>query len=151
MYVLHPFSFATILGYSFLFLFSLCSLSFLILGILLRYPQVQRFFFFLSCVQSTNKLHFYHSVLDLWHFFFLNFIFNWQIVALQYCTGFYQTSAWISHRFTPVPSHLNIPPTSLLDFFFLRFTSLLTWQSPREALPQLDWRAIVQGVTKSRT
>ena len=31
------------------------------------------------------------------------------------------------------------------------FPSLLTWQSPREALPRLDWRATVQGVTKSRT
>ena len=46
MFVLHPFSYAIILGYSFLFLFSLCSLSFLILETLLRYPQVQRFFFF---------------------------------------------------------------------------------------------------------
>ena len=36
------------------------------------------------------------------------FIFNWKIVALQYCVGFYQTSTWISHRFTYVPSHLNI-------------------------------------------
>ena len=31
---------------------------------------------------------------------------------LQYCVGFYQTSTWISHRFTHVPSHLTIPPTS---------------------------------------
>ena len=45
MHVLHPFSYAVILGYSCLFLFRLCSLSFLILEILLRYPQVQRFFF----------------------------------------------------------------------------------------------------------
>ena len=51
MYVLHPFSYAIILGYSFLFLFSLCSLSFLILETSLRYSQVQRFFFF-SAVSS---------------------------------------------------------------------------------------------------
>ena len=25
------------------------------------------------------------------------FIFNWRIIALQYCTGFYQTSVWISY------------------------------------------------------
>ena len=31
------------------------------------------------------------------------------------------------------------------------FPSLLTWQSPREALLQLDWRATVQVVTKSWT
>ena len=41
-------------------------------------------------------------------FFFL----NWRIIALQYCVGFYLTSTWISHRFTYVPSHLNIPPIS---------------------------------------
>ena len=31
---------------------------------------------------------------------------NWRIIALQYGVDFYQTSAWISHRFTHVP-----PPT----------------------------------------
>ena len=40
-------------------------------------------------------------------------IFNWRIIALQFCFAFYQTSTWISHRFTYVPSHLNNPPTSL--------------------------------------
>ena len=31
--------------------------------------------------------------------FFLNcFVFNWRIIALQYCVGFRQTSAWSSHR-----------------------------------------------------
>ena len=40
------------------------------------------------------------------------FIFNWRIIALQYCVGFCHTSAWISHRYTHVPSLLNLPPTS---------------------------------------
>ena len=40
-------------------------------------------------------------------------IFNWKLIALQYCVGFSQTSTWISHRFTHVPSHFNIPLTSL--------------------------------------
>ena len=40
-------------------------------------------------------------------------IFNWRIIALQFCVGFYQTSTWISHRFTYVPSHLSPHPTSL--------------------------------------
>ena len=39
------------------------------------------------------------------------FIFNWRIIALQYCVGFCCTSAWISHRYAYVPS-LNLPPTS---------------------------------------
>ena len=40
-------------------------------------------------------------------------IFNQRIIALQYCVGFYQTLTWISHRFTQVPSDLNIltPPS----------------------------------------
>ena len=41
------------------------------------------------------------------------FFCNWRISALQYSVGFCQTSTEISHRFTYVPSHLNIPPTSL--------------------------------------
>ena len=49
-------------------------------------------------------------------FFFWNihndFIFNWRIIALQYCIGFCHTSTWISHRYTYVPSLLNFPPTS---------------------------------------
>ena len=37
-------------------------------------------------------------------------VFNWRIIALQYCFGFCQTSTWISHRYTYVPSLLNLPP-----------------------------------------
>ena len=29
----------------------------------------------------------------------LLFSFNWRIIALQYCTGFYHTSMWISHTY----------------------------------------------------
>ena len=39
-------------------------------------------------------------------------IFNWRIVALQYCVGFCHLSTWISHRYTYVSSLLNLPPTS---------------------------------------
>jgi len=46
-------------------------------------------------------------------FFLILFIFNLGIIAFQYCIGFYQTSTWISHRFTHAPSHLNIPPVFL--------------------------------------
>ena len=36
---------------------------------------------------------------DLILFIYLNlFIFNWRIIALQYCIGFYQASAWVSHN-----------------------------------------------------
>ena len=44
--------------------------------------------------------------------FFFN-IFNWRIIALQYCAGFCHTSTWISHRYRHVPSLVNLhsPPT----------------------------------------
>ena len=47
-----------------------------------------------------------HIVLNL-------FILNWKIIPLHYCVGFDQISTWISHRFTCVPSLLNIPPIPL--------------------------------------
>ena len=40
-------------------------------------------------------------------------IYNQRIIALQHCVGFYQTSTRISHSFTHIHSHLNIPPISL--------------------------------------
>ena len=45
-------------------------------------------------------------------FFFNLFIFNWRIIALQYCVGFCHPSTWISHRYIYVPSLLNLPATS---------------------------------------
>ena len=35
---------------------------------------------------------------------FYLFIFNWRIIALQYCAGFCHTSACIDHKYTFVPS-----------------------------------------------
>ena len=48
-----------------------------------------------------------------WLFILYLFIFNRSILTLQYYVGFYQKSIRISHRFTHVPSHMNIPPISL--------------------------------------
>ena len=53
--------------------------------------------------------------------FFSNLIiFNWKIIASQYCVGFCHTSTWISHRYIYIyplssepPSHLPPLPTPL--------------------------------------
>ena len=39
--------------------------------------------------------------------------FNWRIIALQNFAVFCQTSTWISHRYTYIPSLLNLRPISL--------------------------------------
>ena len=66
-------------------------------------------------ILADNVVTLYVYISDLKKFFSL-FILNWKIIALQYCIGFYQTSAWISHRFTkPVspPTWASLPPPSL--------------------------------------
>ena len=39
--------------------------------------------------------------------------FNWRIIALQYCADFCQTSTWINHRYTHVPSRPTHTPSHL--------------------------------------
>ena len=47
-------------------------------------------------------------------FLYLNLLmFNWRVIALQYCTAFGQTSTWIRHSFTYSSSLLNLLPTFL--------------------------------------
>ena len=38
------------------------------------------------------------------------YLFNWRLITLQYCGGFYHTLTWISHGCTCVP-HPESPPT----------------------------------------
>ena len=45
--------------------------------------------------------------------FYKNLFFNWSIIALQNFVVFRQTSTWISHSYTYIPSLLNLPPISL--------------------------------------
>ena len=40
------------------------------------------------------------------------YIFNWRVIALQYCVGFCHTSTWINHGYTGVPSLLNLLPST---------------------------------------
>jgi len=62
-----------------------------------------------SCLLQNDMIVFLH---------FLKFIFNWKIIALQCCTGFFCTITWISHKYTYVPSLLNFPltPTTFLNW-----------------------------------
>ena len=43
---------------------------------------------------------------------FLNY-FNWRVITLQYCDGFCHRATGMSHRYTYVPSLLNLAPTFL--------------------------------------
>ena len=42
--------------------------------------------------------------------YFFKFIFNWRIIALQYCVDYCHISAWIGHKYIYVRSLLNLPP-----------------------------------------
>ena len=41
----------------------------------------------------------------------VNYFFNWRIIALQCCVGFYHTTPWVSHKYTNILSLLSLPPT----------------------------------------
>ena len=42
----------------------------------------------------------------------LKFIFHWMLIALQCCVGFCHRTMWISHKYTYIPSLLNLPPST---------------------------------------
>ena len=48
-----------------------------------------------------------------WEVLFFKKKFNWSIIALQNFVVFYQTSTWISHRYTYIPSRVPPHPTPL--------------------------------------
>ena len=45
--------------------------------------------------------------------YFFNLFFYWRIIALQNSVVLHQTSTWISHRYTYIPSLLKFPPIAL--------------------------------------
>ena len=57
------------------------------------------------------------SLTKLYHYLKKKIIyFNWRIIALQYCADFCQTSTWINHRYTHVPSRPTHTPSHLSRF-----------------------------------
>ena len=63
--------------------------------------------FSLSPLSMMLVVDFISSVLRV----FKKFLFNWRLITLQYCGGFYHTLTWISYGCTCVP-HPEPPPTS---------------------------------------
>jgi len=61
--------------------------------------------YFRGSSQLRLNPHFLHWQVD--SFFFLIFIFNWLMIALQFWFDFYHTLTWINHRCTYVPSRLG--------------------------------------------
>ena len=76
---------------------------------------------FFRTVYTANifSLCFPRKLITGWNIFFVRvhaltfyFFFNWRIIALQYYVGFCHLSTWIRHRWTYVPSVLNLCLTS---------------------------------------
>ena len=68
----------------------------------------------LRCISSYPHTILYDQQSGFFVFLFLKFLSNWRINALQYRAGFCRTLTCISHRYTYIPSSLNLPPTSHL-------------------------------------
>ena len=67
--------------------------------------------FFAIRVVSSAYLRLLIFLMAIFKVFLLNFfIFYWRIIALQNFVVFCQTSIWISHRYTHIPSFWNLPP-----------------------------------------
>ena len=58
-----------------------------------------------------------------------SFIYNWRVIALHCRVGFCHTSAWISHRYTYVPS--------LLSSLFYRWGNWSSWRLRDLSKPML--------------
>ena len=76
--------------------------------------------------------------------FFIFFIFNWRIIALQCCFGFCCTIRWISYKYTYIPSleSPSHPQLSLLTHWILwrKITTSKTYWPAEELLqPVYSW------------
>ena len=89
-------------------------------------------------------------------FNFLKNLFNWQLITLQYWSGFCHTLTWISHGFTCVPHpepHSHLPPhliplghPSAPALSTLSHASNLDWQSVSHMiLYMFQWYSLISS------
>ena len=76
-----------------------------------QFPSQSPFLWaFADTVHQNEKLIMSSSFLNILpeiQFFKNPFIFDWRIIALQYCVGFCHTATWISHGYPYVPGSLK--------------------------------------------
>ena len=96
-----------LLGFVFLFIY-------LLIHVFCPFFHLVSIFFFISYQSYLSVKYLSHYLIIFsFHLIFKNlFIFNWRIIALQCCVGFWHTSPRTSHRYTYVTSLQNLPPTS---------------------------------------
>jgi len=70
-------------------------------------------------------------------FSFFSLFFYWRIIALQNFVVFCQTSTWIRHKYTYIPSPLNLPPISRPEAIYF-----LCQTGPHESYNQ-SWLLLV--------
>ena len=119
-------------------------------GLLLLYYHfsfslLKNCYFFRHNQGQTWQIHSSSNEMPLFYLF----IFNWRIIAFQYCIGFYQTSTWISHWFTYALSHLNtsLPPHPYTSFPIPLSRMLLKpGLSSLSHMPNFHWLSILHLV-----
>ena len=103
------------------------------------------------CVCVCVHIHIYIFILLSIHLqiFFLknSSIFNWRIIALQYCVDLYCISTCISQMYTYAPSLLNLPPISHPIPFLQVVTGHWFWAPCSERTANSHWLSILHMVT----
>jgi len=98
-------------------LYVICSFSFANFNICSLYLILVWLICVLVCFSLGLSFMGLSEVPELGGYFFSHLkkylIFYWRIIALQNFVVFCQTSTWINHRYTYIPSLLKLPPISL--------------------------------------
>ena len=110
------------------------------------YFRIKIFSHFSSLLYVSLCLYwFIHSFIHIYLFFFFNILL---IFALHYCVGFCHSSTWISHRYTYVPSLLNLP--YLKWVIIVPAKSLQSSPAPCEPMDSSPPVSSVYGILQAR-